>query len=40
MSSYVCIQTGHCQVQMVGIADQSGKFHPQGNASLVSLIVL
>lgn len=32
LSLHVCIQTGDCQVQMVGTADQSGKFHPQGKA--------
>ena len=33
LSSHVCIQTGHCQVQMVGTANQSGRFHPEGNSS-------
>lgn len=24
---YVCIQTGYCQVQVVGLAEQSGKLY-------------
>lgn len=30
LSTYVCLQTGHCQVQMVGAPEQGGKLHSEG----------